>query len=136
MSLDKVDVIEVNEAFAAQFLAVQKDLGLDLNKTNINGGAIALGKHCFARNQMFILLILFSLFQNSTSDRHERRQNSGESNARTGEQQQQEVRHRQSVHWRRSGHRNVDRESLDFSSFHFTDDRIFLLFAHLIKFTE
>lgn len=42
VSLDKVDVIEVNEAFAAQFLAVQKDLGLDLNKTNINGGAIAL----------------------------------------------------------------------------------------------
>lgn len=43
ISLDKIDVIEVNEAFAAQFLAVQKDLGLDLNKTNINGGAIALG---------------------------------------------------------------------------------------------
>jgi len=42
ISLDKIDVIEVNEAFAAQFLAVQKDLGLDLNKTNINGGAIAL----------------------------------------------------------------------------------------------
>jgi len=42
VSLGEVDVIEVNEAFAAQFLAVQKDLGLDINKTNINGGAIAL----------------------------------------------------------------------------------------------
>ena len=37
------DVIQVNEAFAAQFLAVQKILGLDLEKTNVNGGAIAVG---------------------------------------------------------------------------------------------
>jgi len=33
----------VNEAFAAQFLAVQKVLGLDLEKTNVNGGAVAVG---------------------------------------------------------------------------------------------
>lgn len=33
----------MNEAFAAQYLAVEKDLGLDPNKTNVNGGAIALG---------------------------------------------------------------------------------------------
>lgn len=43
LTLDQIDVIEVNEAFAAQFLAVKKDLGLDLSKTNVNGGAIALG---------------------------------------------------------------------------------------------
>lgn len=43
VSLGQVDVIEVNEAFAPQFLAVQKELGLDLEKTNVNGGAIALG---------------------------------------------------------------------------------------------
>ncbi|MEZ0229536.1 MAG: acetyl-CoA C-acyltransferase [Planctomycetota bacterium] len=42
-SLDRVDLVEVNEAFAAQYLAVEKDLGLDRNKTNVNGGAIALG---------------------------------------------------------------------------------------------
>ena len=36
-------VVQVNEAFAAQFLAVQKALGLDLNNTNVNGGALALG---------------------------------------------------------------------------------------------
>jgi len=36
-------VIQVNEAFAAQFLAVQKLLGLDADKTNINGGAVAVG---------------------------------------------------------------------------------------------
>ncbi|OMJ29851.1 3-ketoacyl-CoA thiolase, mitochondrial [Smittium culicis] len=42
-SLDDMDIIEVNEAFAAQVLAVSKELGLDMLKTNINGGAIALG---------------------------------------------------------------------------------------------
>ena len=43
LSLDQMDVIESNEAFAAQAIAVSKGLGLDMNKTNPNGGAIALG---------------------------------------------------------------------------------------------
>jgi acetyl-CoA C-acetyltransferase len=43
LSLDKMDVIEANEAFAAQAIAVNKGLGLDPAKTNPNGGAIALG---------------------------------------------------------------------------------------------
>jgi len=43
VSLGEIDVVEVNEAFAAQFLSVQKALGLDPEKTNVNGGAIALG---------------------------------------------------------------------------------------------
>ncbi len=43
LSLDKIDVIESNEAFAAQAIAVSKGLGLDMSKTNPNGGAIALG---------------------------------------------------------------------------------------------
>lgn len=43
LSLDQMDVIESNEAFAAQALAVSKGLGLDMAKTNPNGGAIALG---------------------------------------------------------------------------------------------
>ncbi len=43
MTLGQIDLIEVNEAFAGQYLAVEKDLGLDRNKTNVNGGAIALG---------------------------------------------------------------------------------------------
>jgi acetyl-CoA acyltransferase 2 len=42
-SLDRVDLVEVNEAFAAQYLAVEKELGLDRNKTNLDGGAIAIG---------------------------------------------------------------------------------------------
>jgi acetyl-CoA acyltransferase len=43
MTLDQIDLIELNEAFAAQALAVIRTLGLDLEKVNVNGGAIALG---------------------------------------------------------------------------------------------
>jgi acetyl-CoA C-acetyltransferase len=43
LTIDKIDVIESNEAFAAQAIAVSKGLGLDMSKTNPNGGAIALG---------------------------------------------------------------------------------------------
>ena len=43
LSLDDIDVIEFNEAFAAQVCAVMKDLGMDESKVNVNGGAIALG---------------------------------------------------------------------------------------------
>ena len=43
LTLKDIDLIEVNEAFAAQYLAVEKDLGLDRDRVNVNGGAIALG---------------------------------------------------------------------------------------------
>ncbi len=43
VSLDEIDVIEFNEAFAAQALAVIREVGMDLEKTNVHGGAIALG---------------------------------------------------------------------------------------------
>lgn len=43
LSLNQMDLIEVNEAFAAQYLAVEKELGLPGEKTNVNGGAIAVG---------------------------------------------------------------------------------------------
>ena len=43
LTLDQIDVVELNEAFAAQSLAVIKELGLDPEKVNVNGGAIALG---------------------------------------------------------------------------------------------
>jgi acetyl-CoA C-acetyltransferase len=43
LTIDKIDVVESNEAFAAQAIAVSKGLGLDMAKTNPNGGAIALG---------------------------------------------------------------------------------------------
>jgi acetyl-CoA acyltransferase len=43
LTLDQIDLIELNEAFAAQSIAVIKELGLDPEKVNVNGGAIALG---------------------------------------------------------------------------------------------
>jgi acetyl-CoA acyltransferase len=43
LSLEDIDLIEFNEAFAAQVLAVVRELGLDMDKMNVNGGAIALG---------------------------------------------------------------------------------------------
>jgi len=43
LTLNQMDLIEVNEAFAAQFLAVQKELELPMDRTNVNGGAIAVG---------------------------------------------------------------------------------------------
>jgi acetyl-CoA acetyltransferase len=42
-NLDEIDLVEVNEAFACQYLAVEKELGLDRQKANVNGGAIAIG---------------------------------------------------------------------------------------------
>ena len=49
LSLEDMDLVEVNEAFAGQYLAVEKELGLDRERTNVNGGAIALG-HPLARD--------------------------------------------------------------------------------------
>jgi acetyl-CoA acyltransferase len=43
LTLDQIDIIELNEAFAVQALAVMRDLGLDPTKVNVNGGAVALG---------------------------------------------------------------------------------------------
>lgn len=43
LSLKDMDLVELNEAFAAQFIAVERELGLDMAKTNLNGGAIAIG---------------------------------------------------------------------------------------------
>jgi acetyl-CoA acetyltransferase len=43
LALDDIELFEINEAFAAQYLAVEKELGLDRARVNVNGGAIALG---------------------------------------------------------------------------------------------
>jgi acetyl-CoA acyltransferase len=43
LKLDEIDLIELNEAFAAQSVAVARELGLNMDKVNVNGGAIALG---------------------------------------------------------------------------------------------
>jgi acetyl-CoA acetyltransferase family protein len=61
MTLDDLDLIEVNEAFAAQYLAVEKELGLDRERVNVNGGAIALGHPLGATGTRLILTLLFEL---------------------------------------------------------------------------
>jgi acetyl-CoA acetyltransferase family protein len=61
MSLEYMDLIEVNEAFAAQYLAVEKELGLDREKVNVNGGAIALGHPLGATGARLVLTLLYEL---------------------------------------------------------------------------
>lgn len=61
LSLTDMDLVEVNEAFAAQYLAVEKELGLDRNRTNVNGGAIALGHPLGATGTRLILTLLHEL---------------------------------------------------------------------------
>ncbi|MRG85875.1 acetyl-CoA C-acetyltransferase [Salinibacillus xinjiangensis] len=61
LTLDDVDVVEVNEAFAAQYLAVEKELGLDRDKTNIYGGAIALGHPVGASGARILLSSAYAL---------------------------------------------------------------------------
>lgn len=63
-TLAQMDAVEVNEAFAPQFLAVAKDLGLDMAKTNIHGGAIAMG-HPLAASGARIMLHLALHLQRS-----------------------------------------------------------------------
>jgi acetyl-CoA C-acetyltransferase len=60
-SIDDIDVIELNEAFAAQSLAVIKDLGLDREKVNPNGGAIALGHPIAATGAVITAKILHEM---------------------------------------------------------------------------
>jgi acetyl-CoA acyltransferase 2 len=61
LKLDQMDLIEVNEAFSPQYLAVEKALGLDRDKVNVNGGAIALGHPLGATGARLILTLLLEL---------------------------------------------------------------------------
>ena len=61
LSIEDLDVVEVNEAFAAQYLAVEKALGLDREKTNVNGGAIALGHPVGASGTRVIINAAYEL---------------------------------------------------------------------------
>jgi acetyl-CoA C-acetyltransferase/acetyl-CoA acyltransferase 2 len=61
LAVEDIDVVEVNEAFAAQYLAVEKELGLDRTRTNVNGGAIALGHPLGATGTRLVLTLLNEL---------------------------------------------------------------------------
>lgn len=61
LSLGEIDLVEVNEAFAAQYLAVERELGLDRDRVNVNGGAIALGHPLGASGSRLVLTLLHEL---------------------------------------------------------------------------
>jgi acetyl-CoA acyltransferase 2 len=61
MKLEQMDFVEVNEAFAPQYLAVEKELGLDRSKTNVHGGAIAIGHPLAASGTRITIHLLHAL---------------------------------------------------------------------------
>jgi acetyl-CoA acyltransferase 2 len=61
LKLDEMDLVEVNEAFAAQYLAVEQELGLDQERTNVDGGAIAIGHPLGASGARITLHLLHAL---------------------------------------------------------------------------
>ena len=61
LSIDDMDLIEANEAFAAQSVAVGRDLGFDLSKLNVNGGAIALGHPVGASGCRILVTLLHEM---------------------------------------------------------------------------
>jgi acetyl-CoA acyltransferase 2 len=61
LSLEQIDLIEVNEAFAAQYLAVERELGLDRERVNVNGGAIALGHPLGATGARITVTLMYEL---------------------------------------------------------------------------
>jgi acetyl-CoA C-acetyltransferase len=62
MSIDDIDLVEINEAFAAQVLPSQRDLGIDIDRLNVNGGAIAVG-HPFGMTGARITTTLINSLQ-------------------------------------------------------------------------
>lgn len=61
LTLDQIELVELNEAFAAQSLAVIRELGLDPGRTNVNGGAIALGHPIGASGARILVTLLFEM---------------------------------------------------------------------------
>lgn len=61
MTLDQIDLIELNEAFASQSLACIRELGMDISKVNVNGGAIALGHPIAATGAILMAKLLHEL---------------------------------------------------------------------------
>ena len=61
LQLEDMDLIEINEAFAAQYLACERELGLDRDKVNVNGGAIALGHPVGASGSRLTVTLLYEM---------------------------------------------------------------------------
>jgi acetyl-CoA C-acetyltransferase len=63
ITVEDLDLVEANEAFAAQSLAVVKDLGLDIEKVNVNGGAIALGHPVGASGARILITLIYEMIK-------------------------------------------------------------------------
>jgi len=61
LSIEDIDLVEANEAFAAQSIAVARDLGLDIERVNVNGGAIALGHPVGASGARILVTLLYEM---------------------------------------------------------------------------
>jgi acetyl-CoA C-acetyltransferase len=61
MTIEDIDLVEANEAFATQSLAVRKELGLDPEKTNVNGGALALGHPIGASGCRILITLIYAM---------------------------------------------------------------------------
>ena len=59
--LNEIDLFEINEAFAAQSIAVIRELGIDQNKVNVNGGAIALGHPIGASGARILVTLIHEM---------------------------------------------------------------------------
>ena len=59
--MEDVDLFEINEAFSVQLIAVMRELGLDLKKVNVNGGAVALGHPIGASGARILTTLLYAL---------------------------------------------------------------------------
>ena len=63
LKIEDIDLIEANEAFAAQSVAVAKDLGFDMEKVNVNGGAIALGHPIGASGARILVTLIYEMIK-------------------------------------------------------------------------
>ena len=69
LTIDDMDLIEANEAFAAQSIAVARELKFDMSKVNVNGGAIALGHPVGASGARIIVTLLYEMMKRSEAKR-------------------------------------------------------------------
>ena len=60
-NLNEIDLFEINEAFAAQSIAVIRELGIDYNNVNVNGGAIALGHPIGASGARILVTLIYEM---------------------------------------------------------------------------
>ena len=63
MTIDDIDLVEANEAFAAQSIAVARELGFDMSKVNVNGGAISIGHPVGASGARIIVTLLHEMLK-------------------------------------------------------------------------